>query len=184
MLCIRCGAENQPSTKYCQGCQALLPQQAPTGDPPKGIEISEDRQYVVPEERFLTRNLNVLHDLLAEFLDTGEGKDLVQQHLETIKAAYRRFTEQAVPQLHDLLMHEDQDSDFPGQVRYLVARGTDLFGQGLADLETATDEAMLEAAFERLQQGNDNLCQSFVMLDQRKKQLERVNTSVTRSENS
>lgn len=172
MLCIRCGAANQPSARYCQACQAVLPQQAPTGEAPRGIEISEERHYVVPEERFLSRNLNLLHDLLLEFLETGEGQEAVQAHLNTIKAAFERFTQQAVPQLHDLLMHEDQESDFPGQVRYLVARGTDLFGQGLVDLEAATDETALEAAFERLQQGNDNLCQSFVLVDERKRQLD------------
>lgn len=177
MLCVRCGAQNPAGSKYCAGCQAVLlavPQPASLG----GLEISEGTAYVLPQERFLSRNLNELYELLAELLETGAGEELVREHLQLLRAAFTEFTERAVPGLFEMLLHEEQarpEHEFPGQVRYLVNTGVDLFGRGLGELERALDPvrpAELETAFETLQQGNDNLCLSFVLVEQRKTELE------------
>ncbi len=175
MLCVRCGAENPAGSKYCGGCQALLPQGVPGPPQVGGLEISEDRTYVLPQERFLSRHLNELYDLLAELLETGEGEEEVRRHLAMLRAAYDNFTQRAVPNLFEMLLHEEQaqpDNEFPGQVRYLVNTGVDLFGRGLDGLDDARSPEAVEAAFEILQQGNDNLCQSFLMVEQRKAELD------------
>lgn len=179
MLCVRCGAENPVGSKYCGQCQAVLLQSEPSPQV-GGLEISENQSYVVPQERFLSRHLNELYDLLAELLETGGPVPAVAEKLAFLRAAYQDFTEQAVPGLYEMLLHDEQarpGHEFPGQVRYLVNSGVDLFGQGLARLDEALEPLQPEAvelAFETLQQGNDNLCLSFVMVEERKAELERI----------
>lgn len=179
MLCVRCGADNPAGSKYCSQCQAVLIQSGPS-PAVGGLEISETQSYVVPQERFLSRHLNELYELLAELLESGAGEAAVGEKLTLLREAYQDFTERAVPGLFDMLLHDEQvwpGHEFPGQVRYLVNSGVDLFGQGLAGLEQALDPLRpeaVEAAFETLQQGNDNLCLSFVMVEERKAELERI----------
>lgn len=170
MLCLRCGASPPAGSKYCPQCNALLLQSAPE-EPRTGLSLEEGREYPVMQERFLTHNLNVLHDLLYTHLEE------VPAYLAELRGLLEEFAGQAVPQLLELLLVEEQadpQASFPPEVRYLMVRGVDLFREGLDRLEAALsplDETAAESAFETLQQGNDHLCSGLLKVEERQQQL-------------
>ncbi|GMU54546.1 MAG: hypothetical protein AMXMBFR33_36920 [Candidatus Xenobia bacterium] len=170
MLCLRCGASPPAGSKYCPQCNALLLQAAPQ-EPRAGLSLEEGREYPVPQERFLTHNLNVLHDLLYHNLEEVPG------YLSELRGLLEEFAGQAVPQLLELLLVEEQadpEGSFVPEVRYLMVRGVDLFREGLDRLEGALsplDEAEAESAFETLSQGNDHLCGGLLKVEERQQEL-------------
>lgn len=179
MLCIKCGHDSPEGSKYCEKCNALLPQQAPTGIPgaESSLDLSELVDYPVPETHYRSPVLEALAWAVQAVID-GEGDlDPVIENYEAFVEVFDH-TREELPMAKEVFYSQRgviEGDPFPTQLNYLITKAEEFFDAGQAKMETffnnfEKDEAEAEeliSAVASLLQCNDQMCMAIEILSGR-----------------
>ena len=138
ITCFKCGHENDPSLKYCEKCNALLPKQAPTGIPSTStMDLAEEIDYPRPEGHYQSPFLEHLAWAVHDFLEENgeiepvfEGYEAYQELFENFRAAYPQYRETTYG--HKSLLPDDP---FPSKFNYLLATAENFYEAGKTKFE-------------------------------------------------
>lgn len=125
--CVRCGAANALTSRYCTGCQAQLPDMGPPPQAGPGIVTSD----LDPGQAGLPENLAILAEAVEQVrdgrLEPGEFRKTLDWLLFTVEKSRKQLAEQ-----------EDPPEDTPAdqvealeQARSVLQTGMDDFEEGL-----------------------------------------------------
>lgn len=175
MNCFKCGAENADTEKYCTSCNALLPQQAPTGLPSTGMDLSEAAvDYPVPDFNYSSPFLEHLawaaHDLIEEEGELDpviEGYEAFRDLFEDFRLKYKEYRDIAYESKMRMTSLGAQD-DFPEQLNFVLTKSENLYDSGkvkldrfFEDLENDVEELTADDLIEGIKdwmQCNNNVC--------------------------
>ena len=163
MLCIRCGNSNDPLSKLCKGCGAVLPRNMGELSSSSSHTFEEGRSYDPPEVSYPNNAIEALAESLdAFFAGEGSGKLVMadvkelENRLGGLLAGMSDTTEAIEAQ------KEADPDDLPHRMGYLLQAGVQKFNDAMDRLrelmggaEDDPDEILHE-----LQTGNDYICHS------------------------
>jgi hypothetical protein len=182
MLCPKCSAQTQPEHKQCPGCGALLPRQAPSGNPTLALGFREGVTYLTPTHHYTTPAIEKLQLLVRGLLDGEELFEELEDHLQRMAENFAEFEEKHVGEMQALLNQESNrfpDDNYNVQMSYLLRRGLQIFEDGCHAFDTffdaeSEDADELEAAFNKVRDGHDYVCYALEIANDRLQALQKV----------
>ncbi len=195
MLCVACGHDNVGSGKYCEKCNAVLPQMAPSGVPgsESTLDLDEDTEYPVPQGRYVSEVMHTLAWAAHEFLEEEGDLDTLLDAIEDVKARFADFKTKIPTILENLANSQAAvpDDPYPKQMRYLNNKGVALYEEGLAlidkfvaDLEEdKADGDTLIDGITKVLDGNDYFCLCIEMTAGRVQAIQEVLNECKQQEN-
>lgn len=174
MLCLKCGHQSSPSSRYCQKCQAVLPRMMGKG-PITQVPIKEGVVYPEPTHHYETDQIQELFGLVEDVLD---GQDLfaeLEEHLALMAANYEKFEDEHIRPMQELLVRESTllpDDDYNTQLSWVLKTGMNRFREGREAFKTFFETESdvpeeLEEAFSIVGDGHDYICLGLEMAEQR-----------------
>lgn len=122
--CLRCGAANALTARYCVGCQAQLPDMGPPPQAGPGIVTSD----LDPTQAGLPENLAILAESVEqvrdERLDPGEFRKTLEWLLGNVEKSRKMLAEQ-----------EDPPADTPADQLEALEQARSAMQAGMDDLE-------------------------------------------------
>jgi hypothetical protein len=182
MLCLKCSAEVLPEHKHCPSCQALLPKQAPTGNPSQPLGFKEGVTYLTPTHHYSTAAIDRLHQLVRGLLEGEELFEELEDQLQLMAENFAEFEENHAGEMQALLSQESHrfpDDNYNVQMSYLLRRGLQIFEDGCQDFDRffdteSEDAEELEAAFNKVRDGHDYVCYALEIANDRLRALNKV----------
>lgn len=182
MLCPRCSAQAQATQKACPSCGALLPRQAPVGNPTRALAIQEGVAYLAPTHHYSTPAMERLEQIVQRLLDGEELFEDLEDHLQMMAQSFTEFEEKHAGEMQALLVQESMrfpDDEYNVQMSYLLRKGSQIFEEGCQAFDAFFDTESenpdeLEAAFRKVQEGHDYVCYALEIAAERLKALQQV----------
>jgi hypothetical protein len=182
MLCPRCSAEVLPEQKSCPECKAMLPRQAPTGNPVPTLGIREGVTYLAPTHHYRTENIERLREIVQGLLEGEELFEDLEDQLQLMAESFAEFEDRYAGEMQVLLSQESArfpDDDYNLQLSYLLRRGLQIFEEGCQAFDhffdTQSEDAdELEAAFNKVRDGHDYVCYTLELANGRLQALQQV----------
>ena len=161
MQCIRCGATNDPQSKICRACGAVLPRNMAELPSTSALSLEEGRTYALPEVSYPNDALQALKESLdAFFSGEGSGREVLQ-YIKELESRQAAFTAQ-LPDFSEAIeaQKEADPDDLPHQIGYLLQVGVQKFGDALERLRQliAGSDDDPDVILLDLQTGNDYIC--------------------------
>lgn len=182
MLCPRCSAEVTAEDKTCPGCKALLPRQAPSGNPTQALGFQEGVVYLTPTHHYQTPAIELLQRIVKGLLEGQELFEELEDHLQLMAENFAEFEERYAGEMQTLLAQESTrfpEDDYNTQMSYLLRRGLQIFEEGCQAFDAffdaeSEDADELEAAFNKVREGHDFVCYSLEIANDRLQALREV----------
>jgi hypothetical protein len=161
MLCVKCGLDNAPGSKYCGRCNAMMMQAAPESTTTSVIDVEEGMDYLSPTRNYECRWLLDFIDATTKYTNGEIDFDIVKKVFDNIKKIYESFDNKELPDFLNELdgwRHSDLGKEYSRQMTYLLTKGFQLMNEGFESLRSGymqnpTDQQSLMDSLNKLQDG-------------------------------
>jgi len=160
MLCVKCGHDNSPGTRYCSKCNAIMIQAAPESTTTSVIDVEEGTEYVSPQKNYECMWLADFADVTMRYANGEVEFDEVKRVYENIKKIVESFDNRELPDFLNELdewRHAEIGKEYSRQMTYLLTKGFQLMGEGIEVLRGYIDnpesQESLETGLDKVQDG-------------------------------
>lgn len=160
MLCVKCGHNNAPGTKYCGKCNAMMFMAAPEQTTTSAIDVEEGMSYLSPDQDYECRWLLDFIEATTRYAEGEFGFEIVEKVYDNIKKIYESFDNRELPDFLNELdgwRHSDLGKEYSRQMTYLLTKGFQFMSEGFESLKgymaDPNNQQSLQDGIAKLQEG-------------------------------
>jgi hypothetical protein len=134
MLCVKCGQDNPPGTKYCENCNAIIMGTLPESTTTSVVDVEEGQSYLTPEKDYECTWLAEFMFIVHQYLDGKADMEEVIDVYESLVKLYESYDGEKLPDFLNELdthRHTELGKEHSRQLTYLMTKGFQLMNEGL-----------------------------------------------------